>query len=102
MTMLPDNEVVIRYIEEYLHGVIPEDYREAQGRTPMISVSLDSIAAEDVYDSVVMPKEAREERKRPHRKISATPWNKRTGARLGCFVLVIVRKLQLKQLLLLW
>jgi hypothetical protein len=32
MTMLPDNEVVIKYIEEYLHGVIPEDYREAQGR----------------------------------------------------------------------
>ena len=28
MTMLPDNEVVIKYIEEYLHGVIPEDYRE--------------------------------------------------------------------------
>ena len=32
MTMLPDNEVVIKYIEEYLHGVIPEDYREARGR----------------------------------------------------------------------
>ena len=32
MTMLPDNEVVIKYIEEYLDGVIPEDYREAQGR----------------------------------------------------------------------
>ena len=32
MTMLPDNEVVIKYLEEYLDGVIPEDYREAQGR----------------------------------------------------------------------
>ena len=32
MTMLPDNEVVIKYIEEYFHGVIPEDYREARGR----------------------------------------------------------------------
>ena len=32
MTMLPDNEVVIKYLEEYLDGVIPEDYRKAQGR----------------------------------------------------------------------
>jgi len=24
--------VVIKYLEEYLDGVIPEDYREAQGR----------------------------------------------------------------------
>ena len=32
MTMLPDNEVVMRYIEEYLGGVIPETYRDAQGR----------------------------------------------------------------------
>ena len=35
MTMLPDNELVIKYIEEYLDGVIPEDYREAQGRILM-------------------------------------------------------------------
>ena len=35
MTMLPDNEVVIKYLEEYLDGVIPEDYREAQGRILM-------------------------------------------------------------------
>ncbi|MBR4473030.1 MAG: hypothetical protein IKS55_05285, partial [Oscillospiraceae bacterium] len=35
MTMLPDNEVVINYLEEYLDGVIPEDYREAQGRILM-------------------------------------------------------------------
>ena len=35
MTMLPDNEVVIRYIEEYLNGIIPEDYKEAQGRILM-------------------------------------------------------------------
>ena len=35
MTMLPDNEVVIKYLEEYLNGVIPEDYREAQGRILM-------------------------------------------------------------------
>ena len=32
MTTLPDNEVVIKYLEEYLDGVILEDYREAQGR----------------------------------------------------------------------
>jgi 2',3'-cyclic-nucleotide 2'-phosphodiesterase (5'-nucleotidase family) len=32
VTMLPDNEVVIKYIEEYLDGIIPEDYRGAQGR----------------------------------------------------------------------
>ena len=31
MTMMPDNEMVIRYIEEYLGGVIPENYREDQG-----------------------------------------------------------------------
>ena len=35
MTMLPDNEVVINYLEEYLDGVIPEDYREPQGRILM-------------------------------------------------------------------
>ena len=35
MTMLPDNEIVIKYLEEYLDGVIPEDYREAQGRILM-------------------------------------------------------------------
>ena len=35
MTMLPDNEVVIRYLEDYLGGVIPEDYRQAQGRILM-------------------------------------------------------------------
>ena len=63
MTMLPDNEVVIKYLEEYLDGVIPEDYREAQGRILMTpsgkttEIALDPIAAEDVYetaDSVVM------------------------------------------------
>ena len=57
MTMLPDNEVVIKYLEEYLGGVIPEDYREAQGRILMTSLILDPIAAEDIYetdDSVVM------------------------------------------------
>ena len=63
MTMLPDNEVVIRYIEEYLDGVIPEDYRKAQGRILIApsektaEIPLDPIAAEDVYetaDSVVM------------------------------------------------
>lgn len=32
MTMIPDNEIVMWYIEEYLGGVIPEAYREAQGR----------------------------------------------------------------------
>ena len=32
ITMLPDNEVVIKYLEEYLDGVIPENYRETQGR----------------------------------------------------------------------
>ena len=35
MTMLPDNEVVIKYLEEYLDGVIPENYRETQGRSLM-------------------------------------------------------------------
>ena len=32
MTMIPDNEIVMWYIEEYLDGVIPEAYGEAQGR----------------------------------------------------------------------
>ena len=39
-TGLPDNEVVMKYLEEYLGGVIPEDYRQAQGRivmTPAVS-----------------------------------------------------------------
>lgn len=31
-TMLPDNEVVMKYIEEDLGGVIPEKYSEPQGR----------------------------------------------------------------------
>ena len=31
-TMLPDNEVVMKYIEEDLSGVIPEKYSEPQGR----------------------------------------------------------------------
>ena len=39
MTMLPDNEVVIKYLEEYLDGVIPEDYREPQGRILMMPTS---------------------------------------------------------------
>ena len=30
--MLPDNEVVMKYIEEDLNGVIPEKYSEPQGR----------------------------------------------------------------------
>ena len=31
-TMLPDNEVVMKYIEENLNGVIPEAYENTQGR----------------------------------------------------------------------
>ena len=31
-TMMVDNEVVMRYIEEDLGGVIPESYSQAQGR----------------------------------------------------------------------
>ena len=31
-TMMVDNEVVMRYIEENLGGVIPESYSQAQGR----------------------------------------------------------------------
>ena len=31
-TMLPDNEVVMKYIEEDLDGVVPEKYAEPQGR----------------------------------------------------------------------
>ena len=31
-TMLTDNEVVMKYIEENLGGVIPEKYAEPQGR----------------------------------------------------------------------
>ena len=40
MTGLPDNELLVKYIEEDLSGVIPEDYRQAQGRivmTPAVS-----------------------------------------------------------------
>ena len=37
MTMLPDNEVVIWYLEDWLGGVIPEEYRQAQGRILMQS-----------------------------------------------------------------
>lgn len=32
MTMLPDNEVVMKYLEENLNGVIPDIYQEASGR----------------------------------------------------------------------
>jgi 2',3'-cyclic-nucleotide 2'-phosphodiesterase (5'-nucleotidase family) len=32
MTMLPDNEVVMKYLEENLNGVIPDTYQEASGR----------------------------------------------------------------------
>jgi len=32
MTMLPDNEVVMKYLEENLNGVIPDNYQEASGR----------------------------------------------------------------------
>ena len=35
-TMLPDNEVVMKYIEEELEGVIPEKYAEPQGRLQWI------------------------------------------------------------------
>ena len=31
-TMLADNELVMKYIEENLNGVIPEAYEDAQGR----------------------------------------------------------------------
>ena len=31
-TSLADNEVVMKYIKEYLNGVIPEEYAEPQGR----------------------------------------------------------------------
>ena len=31
-TMLPDNELVMKYIEENLNGVVPEAYESAQGR----------------------------------------------------------------------
>ena len=40
MTGLSDNELLVKYIEEDLSGVIPEDYRAAQGRivmTPAVS-----------------------------------------------------------------
>ena len=37
-TMLPDNEIVVKYIEEFPDGVIPERYREPQGRIIMTSV----------------------------------------------------------------
>ena len=30
--MLPDNEVVMKYLEENLNGVIPDTYQEASGR----------------------------------------------------------------------
>ena len=32
MTMLPDNEVLIKYIENNLNGVIPDTYKDASGR----------------------------------------------------------------------
>lgn len=32
MTMLPDNEVVMKYLEENLNGMIPDTYQEASGR----------------------------------------------------------------------
>ena len=31
-TMTPDNEVVMNYIRDTLGGVIPDEYREPQGR----------------------------------------------------------------------
>ena len=31
-TMLPDNEVLMKYIEENLNGTIPDDYKEVSGR----------------------------------------------------------------------
>ncbi len=44
MTGLPDNEVVMKYLEEYLGGVIPEDYRQAQGRIVMAPAVSDADA----------------------------------------------------------
>ena len=50
-TMLPDNEVVMKYIKENLGGVIPDDYRQTQGRITIKDTESSSGSTADTAQS---------------------------------------------------